>query len=87
MLREAQKDSSITAVFWDVEEIPIPKDVNLPSITCNIESALEKLGHYAYERVEFMALGEKKEIASTDEWFEAHIYYVPEGAISLHKPS
>ncbi|CAH8264955.1 unnamed protein product [Arabidopsis lyrata] len=70
---------SVTGVFWDVEEIPIPKDVNLPSISGNIESALEKLGFYALEPVEFIALGEKKDIASKGEWFEADIYYVSEG--------
>ncbi|KAG7569446.1 NYN domain limkain-b1-type [Arabidopsis thaliana x Arabidopsis arenosa] len=71
--------SSISGVFLDVADCPLPKDFYLPSISCNIESLLENLGHYSDKRVEIWAFGENKEIASSDDVHEVKIYYVPEG--------
>lgn len=49
-----------TGVFWDVEECPIPEDLDPESVYQNIRSALANKGYHGEVRI--MAFGDRNQI-------------------------
>ena len=69
-LAEATK----TGVFWDVEECPIPEDLDPESVYQNIRSALANKGYH--DEVKIMAFGDRNQIPGYYESAGIEIYPV-----------
>ncbi|CAL9235922.1 unnamed protein product [Arabidopsis halleri] len=66
---------SYTCVFWNIDDYPIPDDINPDLIYSNIKSALEGMG-YRCSDLEIFAYGEKiKEATELNELYDAGIKY------------
>lgn len=83
------REESCTVVYWDLEDYPIPKDIDPCSIYQNIETALSEIG-YRDMPLKIWAYCDKtdenEELNTSEEFFEAGFFFSHNGDFLYLKP-